>query len=91
MEKKMLIHRLKAARMKAKLSQEQLGILAGIDEATASTRMSQYERGIHTPEFDLACRLAKILKVPACYLYAVEDDLAEMILQYYENKKSRKP
>ncbi|MBI0440159.1 transcriptional regulator, partial [Dickeya dianthicola] len=28
---------------------ERLGILAGIDEAMASARMNQYERGIHTP------------------------------------------
>ncbi|EOW1108814.1 transcriptional regulator, partial [Enterobacter kobei] len=30
----MLPHRLKAARLKAGLSQQKLGILAGIDEAT---------------------------------------------------------
>lgn len=78
----MLPQRLKAARLKAGLSQERLGILAGIDEATASARMNQYERGIHTPDFELACRLASVLQVPACYFYAVEDDLAEMILDY---------
>jgi transcriptional regulator with XRE-family HTH domain len=72
---------------KAELFQEPLGILAGINEATASTRTSQYERGIHTPEFDLACRLAKIVKVPACYLYAVEDGLAK--IPYYENEKKQ--
>ena len=32
----MLTHRLKEARIRAGLSQERLGILAGIDEATAS-------------------------------------------------------
>ncbi len=83
----MLPHRLKAARLKAGLSQERLGILAGIDEATASARMNQYERGIHTPDFELACRLATVLQVPACYFYAVEDDLAEMILGYSESQE----
>ncbi|EMA8102741.1 MULTISPECIES: helix-turn-helix transcriptional regulator [Klebsiella] len=83
----MLPHRLKAARLKAGLSQERLGILAGIDEATASARMNQYERGIHTPDFELACRLASVLQVPACYFYAVEDDLAEMILGYSESQE----
>lgn len=82
----MLPHRLKAARLKAGLSQERLGILAGIDEATASARMNQYERGIHTPDFELACRLASVLNVPACYFYTVEDDLAGMILGYYESQ-----
>ncbi|MRT57756.1 helix-turn-helix domain-containing protein [Enterobacteriaceae bacterium RIT693] len=84
----MLPHRLKAARLKAGLSQERLGILAGVDEATASARMNQYERGIHTPDFELACRLASVMNIPACYFYAVEDDLAEMILDYSKEKKN---
>lgn len=83
----MLPHRLKAARLKAGLSQERLGILAGIDEATASARMNQYERGTHTPDFELACRLASVLTIPACYFYAVEDDLADVILGYYDTQK----
>lgn len=80
----MLPHRLKEARLKAGLSQQKLGILAGIDEATASARMNQYERGIHTPDFALACRLAEVLKIPACYFYTVEDDLAEVIANWYK-------
>ncbi|QKJ85561.1 XRE family transcriptional regulator [Paramixta manurensis] len=84
----MLPHRLKAARLKAGLSQERLGILAGVDEATASARMNQYERGVHTPDFELACRLASVMNIPACYFYAVEDDLAETILDYSKAKKN---
>ncbi|RQM36356.1 helix-turn-helix transcriptional regulator [Erwinia psidii] len=84
----MLPRRLKAARLKAGLSQERLGILAGVDEATASARMNQYERGIHTPDFELACRLASVMNIPACYFYAVEDDLAEMIIDYSKAKKN---
>ncbi len=85
--------RLKEARLKAKLSQQWLGVLAGIDEATASARMNQYERGVHTPDFDLACRLAAVLDIPASYFYTVEDDLAEMILNYRaeKNKTSNSP
>ena len=41
----MLIKRLKEARLRSGLSQEKLGVLAGIDEASASARMNQYERG----------------------------------------------
>lgn len=81
----MLTHRLKEARLKAGLSQQRLGILAGIDEATASARMNQYERGIHTPDFALACKLAEVLKVPACYFYTVEDDLAEVVIGWSKN------
>ncbi|PVZ79326.1 transcriptional regulator [Serratia sp. S1B] len=82
----MLPHRLKAARLKAGLSQERLGILAGIDEATASARMNQYEQGIHTPDFKLACRLASVMNIPACYFYTEEDGLADMILRYNESR-----
>lgn len=72
--------RLKAARQRAKLSQRQLGIAAGIDEFSASPRVNQYERSKHTPDFHTAERLAKILGCPAAYLYAREDNLAELIL-----------
>lgn len=83
----MLPHRLKEARLKTGLSQQRLGILAGIDEATASARMNQYERGIHTPDFALACKLAEVLKVPACYFYTVEDDLAEVVMDWFKREK----
>lgn len=82
----MLPHRLKEARLKKGLSQQKLGVLAGIDEATASARMNQYERGIHVPDFELVCRLAAVLDVPSCYLYAVEDDLAGQILLWHEQR-----
>jgi DNA-binding XRE family transcriptional regulator len=39
--------RLKEARIAAGLSQERLGVVAGIEEASASARMNQYERGKH--------------------------------------------
>ncbi|VDR30110.1 Uncharacterised protein [Raoultella terrigena] len=45
----MLPHRLKETRLRTGLSQQKLGILTGIDKATASARMNQYERGIHPP------------------------------------------
>lgn len=84
----MLPHRLKEARLRSGLSQERLGILAGIDEATANARMNQYERGTHSPDFSLACKFAEVLKIPACYLYTVEDDLAEIILNYAEQHRT---
>ncbi|WP_336803148.1 helix-turn-helix transcriptional regulator [Erwinia aphidicola] len=87
----MLIKRLKEARLRAGFSQEKLGVLAGIDEASASARMNQYERGKHTPDFEMMCKLAKILKVPENYFYTTDDVMAEMILIYnklnYDDKK----
>lgn len=49
----MLPIRLKKARLNAGLTQEQLGILVGIDECSASARMNQYEKGKHMPDFSL--------------------------------------
>ena len=87
----MLIKRLKEARLRAGLSQEKLGVLAGIDEASASARMNQYERGKHTPDFDMVCKLAKILKVPESYFYTIDDNMAEIMLKInnmnYDSKK----
>ena len=82
----MLPHRLKEARLQKGISQQKLGILAGIDEATASARMNQYERGIHVPDFELVCRLAKILGVPSCFFYTLEDELASLVVTWYQQQ-----
>ncbi|WP_308365096.1 MULTISPECIES: helix-turn-helix transcriptional regulator [unclassified Microbulbifer] len=75
--------RLKEARLRAGLAQERLGILAGIDEMSASARISQYERGVHTPGYPLAERFADVLDVPVEYLYAKNDSIAELLLQLH--------
>ena len=74
--------RLKAARLAAKLTQENLGIAAGLDEHVASARMSQYENAVHTPDYNFVRKLAKILKMPTAYFYCEEDDLALIIASY---------
>ena len=71
--------RLKAARLKLNLSQRSLGIAAGIDEASASARMNQYERGKHVPDYETLCQLALVLDVPVPYFYA-NDMEAELLL-----------
>ncbi|HAI8369914.1 TPA: helix-turn-helix transcriptional regulator [Escherichia coli] len=78
----MLITRLKEARRRAGLTQEKLGILAGLDEASASTRINQYEKGKHSPNFEKVSNLAKVLNVPVSFLYTPEDDLAQFILLF---------
>lgn len=74
--------RLKEARMRAGLTQHQLGVLAGIDEDSASAKMNQYEQGVHVPKFDRLKDLAKALKVPTAYFYAESDELAELLYGY---------
>jgi|SRR6266853_820697 len=74
--------RLKEARLRAGMSQKQLGIKAGFDEFSASPRINQYERGKHTPDLSTVERLGKVLKVPAPYFYARDDSMAKAILLF---------
>lgn len=74
--------RLKQARLAAQLSQKQLGIQAGIDEFVASTRINRYELGVHKPDYLTAQKLASVLGVSAAFLYALEDDIAELIFRF---------
>ena len=74
--------RLKQARKDLGLSQKKLGILSGMDEFSASARMNQYEKGVHSPDFKTVKALAEVLKVPTAFLYCEEDDLAEQIASF---------
>jgi transcriptional regulator with XRE-family HTH domain len=75
--------RLKEARLRKGLSQERLGVLAGIDEMSSSARMNQYERGKHQPDWLTAERLAAVLEVPVAFFYATSDDEAALLLKFY--------
>lgn len=76
--------RLKQARLRAELSQERLGVLAGIDEASASARMNQYERDKHMPDYATVERFAKALHIPVEFFYARSDDVASLLLTFHE-------
>jgi transcriptional regulator with XRE-family HTH domain len=76
--------RLRQARLRAGISQRQLGIKAGIDPFAASARINQYERGKHVPDLWTAARLARVLAVPAPFLYAQDNALAARILAFDE-------
>lgn len=75
--------RLKEARNRAGMSQAQLGVLAGVDEASASARMNQYERGKHEPDLSMVQRLARVLDVPVAFFYSADDDEAELLMVFY--------
>lgn len=72
--------RLKQARLRKAMSQDQLGKKIGLDESTASTRISRYENGVHEPSVKTARDLADALDVPLGYLYCDDERLAEIIL-----------
>jgi transcriptional regulator with XRE-family HTH domain len=82
--------RLKEARLAAGLSQKKLGIAAGMDEFSASSRMNHYEIGRHQPDFETLKRIAKILKIPAAYFYAESDDIALVIALFYKMSKTER-
>lgn len=73
--------RLKIARKAKKFSQERLGILAGIDEASASARMNQYETGKYAPDLLMVTKIAEVLEVPVAYFYTENNLMAEIIVQ----------
>jgi transcriptional regulator with XRE-family HTH domain len=76
--------RLKEARLRAGLSQKQLGIKAGIIETSASPRINQYERAKHKPHPLTLRRLAAVMHVPVPYLHCndAEAELADLILKF---------
>ena len=86
----LVARRLREVRTQAGPSQERLGVLAGIDEMSASARMNQYERGKHTPDFGTVTRIAAALKVPPSYFYAVSDDEADLLIKLHRMTKAQR-
>jgi transcriptional regulator with XRE-family HTH domain len=82
--------RLKEARQRARLSQKRLGILAKMDEFSASARVNQYERGKHMPDLQTVKRLAAVLKSPVPYFYCADRQLANLILKIAPLGKAQK-
>ena len=76
--------RLAQARERAGLTQVELGVKAGLDPAVASPRINQYERGKHEPQLATAKRLAKVLNVPAAFLYTDDELLAKLLFRWHE-------
>ena len=74
--------RLKQARLRLKLTQENLGLEAGMETSSASARINQYEKGKHTPDFETAECLAKVLRVPAEFFYCRSETMAQLVLMF---------
>ena len=45
---------MRSARERLGIPQDRLGVLIGIDEGSASARMSRYETGVHEPPVAIA-------------------------------------
>ena len=74
-------YRLRCARQLLGLSQDKLGVLIGLDEHTASARISRYETGAHEPPIKTARLLASVLGVPLAYLYCEDNRIAALIVK----------
>lgn len=81
---------MRAARERLGLPQDRLGVLIGIDEGSASARMSRYETGVHEPALSTARLIANALNVPLPYLYCDDEVLAEIILAIHELSSAEK-
>lgn len=75
--------RLKEERLRAGLSQEALGIKAGLEESSASARMNRYEVGVRVPDMDLVERIASVLNVPEAYFYAKDNEVAWLLVMFH--------
>ncbi|MDO9419985.1 MAG: helix-turn-helix transcriptional regulator [Herminiimonas sp.] len=82
--------RLKEARKAEGISQERLGVLAGIDEMSASARMNQYEREKHIPDVSVVERIAKALNLPVSYFYEQDDEIASLLVSIYGMNQTRR-
>lgn len=85
-----LARRLREARLNAGFSLEKLGIDAGLDPASARTRMSRYELGKRVPDYELVEKLARVLGLSATYFYAAEDDEAELLLRLHRLSQAKR-
>jgi transcriptional regulator with XRE-family HTH domain len=89
-ELSVVARRLKEARMRADLSQGELGVKAGMDKFSASARISQYEHGKHMPDLQTLTRLANVLRMPVPYFYCDDPELAELIARFSELSKAQR-
>lgn len=72
-------NRLRRARLTADLTQEALGVAAGLSVDVARVRINRYEKGGRECDLRTAKRLAEALDMPLAALYAETDEIAEAI------------
>jgi transcriptional regulator with XRE-family HTH domain len=78
---------LKEARQRVGVTQEALGIRAGIDEMVASSRMNHYEQGKHEPDFGTIHRIAAALGTSAAYFFCEDDELASAVWELTQSSR----
>ncbi len=61
-------------------------MLAGIEEASASARMSQYEKGKHEPGEGMVKQIAQACGLPVAFFFCEQDDEAELLALFHKLK-----
>lgn len=82
--------RLKQARKRADITQKNLGVMIGMEESSASSRMNHYEKGRHVPDISTLRKLAAALNVPMSYFFCEDELSAELAIQIEKLPKSEK-
>lgn len=82
--------RLKVARTLRGLSQRALGGLVSDSKNNGSVRINRYEQEVNRADMDMAAALAQALDVPLAYLFAEEDDQAELLLAFAKLPKGER-
>lgn len=82
--------RIRQERLRQGIAQDRLGVLAGLEESSASARMSRYESGIHEPPFEFVQAIAKVLGVSPAFFYCPDEKLAEIIRAYSDLPESKR-
>jgi len=82
--------RLKQARTLRGLSQRALGGLVTGDKKSGSVRINRYEQQVNRADMDTASELAKALNVPLAYLFAEDEDQAELLLAFTQLSKAER-
>lgn len=82
--------RLKQARLTSGLSQEQLGLRAGLEVESASARMNRYERGTRVPGVELMEKIGNVLNLPLAYFYAISEDEARLLVLFHRMPRQDK-
>lgn len=72
------------------LSQRALGGLVSDSKTSGSVRINRYEQEVNRADMDTASELAKALNVPLAYLFAEDDDQAELLLAFAELSKDER-
>lgn len=72
------------------LSQRALGGLVSEDKANGSVRINRYEQEVNRADIDTAAELARALDVPLAYLFAEDDDQADLLLVFAKLSKGER-